>query len=360
VTAYTHEVAVLGAGPVGLLAALALSRSGRKVIVVADHFPHPDDARRADAVPAAFVALLVELGIAPSSVGADRLHDLGRSAWDSEAPQLSPTPKIAHLERPALDLALLGVLRRNHGAPVTFEQQKLNRREPLDAARWNARRVVDATGRTAATAAQRLRPPKPWVARTFCAGHTGASQASEFSIASLPDGYAYRLGSANMRTLGVVGRADSVGGSPDEIEERLREFAPWLLAGMPALASMHPNKARPASVQWSVGPSGLQIGDAALARDALSSQGMATGSSESLLAAACQGERDLALIRNRQFDQRQAHLRSLLGMIERCRYRDHRVWRDYRTFVAAHIDPAPIGTSAALRGRRIEPVDVSH
>jgi len=45
-------------------------------------------------------------------------------------------------------------------------------------------------------------------------------------------------------------------------------------------------------------------------------------------------------------------------MIDRCRYADHLVWRDYRAFVAAHIDADPPRATAALRGGRIERVEV--
>jgi hypothetical protein len=98
----------------------------------------------------------------------------------------------------------------------------------------------------------------------------------EFSIAALPDGYCYRLGSASMVTFGLVGRAAVLAGCLTSIERHVRRFAPWLLDGLPAVAAMSPGPTKPASVQWSASGSGLRIGDAALARDALSSQGIAT------------------------------------------------------------------------------------
>jgi hypothetical protein len=109
-------------------------------------------------------------------------------------------------------------------------------------------------------------------------------------------------------------------------------------------------------VQWTDGHANLRIGDAALARDALSSQGIVTGTSEALLAAAWSDDRDLRRIRMRQQEQRRAHLMSLLDVIDRCRYADHPVWRDYRAFVAAHVD-GPLQSSAALRHGKIERVD---
>jgi 2-polyprenyl-6-methoxyphenol hydroxylase-like FAD-dependent oxidoreductase len=95
------DVAVLGAGAVGLIAALQFARSGRTVVVGSNRLPAPDGARRVDAVPASFLALLVELGINPVEIGTDRLHRARVSAWPSDAAQVSEGASTAHVERPA-------------------------------------------------------------------------------------------------------------------------------------------------------------------------------------------------------------------------------------------------------------------
>ena len=225
-----YDVAALGAGVAGLIAALRTARSGRSVALVTSHLLQPGDAPRIDAVPAQYLALLVELGVSPNAVGADLAPPFSRAAWECAASQSTPGPQTAHVERPALELALLALLRREHHATICFAP-RLRPGQNLAASSWRARKIIDAS--------------------------------------------------------------------------------------LPALSQMRANKAKPASVQWSEGP-GLRIGDAALARDALSSQGLVAGSTEGLLAAAWEDETDLRSIQARQCEQRRAHLRSLLGTIERC------------------------------------------
>ena len=106
------DVAVLGAGPVGLIAALQFARSGGTVVIASNRLPAPDGPRRVDAVPASFLALLVELGINPIAIGADRLHRVRVSAWPSAEPLVSEGASTAHVERPALDIALLEAAKR--------------------------------------------------------------------------------------------------------------------------------------------------------------------------------------------------------------------------------------------------------
>jgi hypothetical protein len=191
--------------------------------------------------------------------------------------------------------------------------------------------------------------------RTFC--HRVTCRAwQEFSIAALPDGYCYRLGSASMVTFGLVGRAAVLAGCLTSIEcPAVRAMAAGRIAGCGGHVA---GPTKPASVQWSASGSGLRIGDAALARDALSSQGIATGVSEAILAAAIEGDDDVELIRLRQHEQHQSHMRSLLGILDRCMYADEPLWREYRAFVASQISPEPHVVSAAMRRERVQAIGV--
>jgi flavin-dependent dehydrogenase len=344
------DVAVLGAGPVGLIAALQFARSGRGVVIASNRLPAPDVAPRVDAVPASFLALLVEFGINPIEIGADRLFRARASAWPSAAPVISEGAPTAHVERPTLDIALLRAAKRAGCA--------IRSRFRLDAGEvgghdWTAKSFVDASGRAAVTAARRIRAPKPWIARSFWAP-VGAHDRG-FAIAQLPQGYVYRLGAASTLAFGVVGRRDAVAGSLMDIARHLRVHAPWMLEDLPAFAELRSGGACAASVQWSEG-GGLRIGDAALARDALSSQGIATGASEAMLACAMRGEDDLALIVARQREQRQAHLRALLGVLESGLYSDAPAWREYIDFVASQRVPEVVESTVAVRHRRIQRV----
>jgi hypothetical protein len=111
-------------------------------------------------------------------------------------------------------------------------------------------------------------------------------------------------------------------------------------------------------VQWSEG-GGLRIGDAALARDALSSQGIATGASEALQVCAMGGEDDYALIVARQHEQRQAHLHALLAVLEGGRFSNAQIWREYIDFVASQRALEIAEWTAAVRHQRIQRVSLT-
>ena len=346
------DVAVLGSGPIGLIAGLHFARSGRSTVIVSNRLPTPGGARRVDAVPASFLALLVELGINPIEVGADQLHRTRASAWTSAEPLVSEGSSAAHVERPALDIALLDVARRAGCAirlRFRFDGRDVGDRD------WTAQRFIDATGRAAVTAPRRIRAPKPWIARTFWAPASTYNRG--FAIAQLPQGYAYRLGAASTLTFGVVGRRDVVAGNVLDIAQHLRAYAPWVLDDLPPFGVLRSGGACAASVQWSEGR-GLRIGDAALARDALSSQGIATGASQAMLACAIASENNRALIVVRQREQRQAHLRSLLGVLQAGRFSKAPAWDDYIRFVLGSLQSEAFGLTAALRNGRVQSVSL--
>ena len=79
----THDcqVAVLGSGPAGMVAALELSKRQRTALVTC-RLPSADEAPRVEAVPAALLALLVEYGIHPRKVGVERLYETRLVAWE--------------------------------------------------------------------------------------------------------------------------------------------------------------------------------------------------------------------------------------------------------------------------------------
>ena len=105
-------------------------------------------------------------------------------------------------------------------------------------------------------------------------------------IAAGTDGYAYRLANAATLTIGIVGRNDFVRGDGREVVARIADFAPWLVEGVSG-EDLQAGASGPASAQCSFGDDAITaIGDAAFARDALASQGLATGFSDALKAVA--------------------------------------------------------------------------
>jgi hypothetical protein len=348
------EKAVLGGGPVGLITAIELSKYS-KTVLVTQRVPDASSAPRLEAVPAAFINLLIELGVHPRRIGVDRLHDTRYLAWEQREPRVTNGPPAAYVERPALDFELFALVRRHKWLTTVIETKKpLFEGEWWRGQGWRARVLFDATGRRAILASQRSRLPKPWIARTFWTMHAARPMDRTLRIAALPFGYAYRLSSARYDTLGVVGRGRYVGGAPGLLELGIKSNGgTWVLDGLPGLLSLNPGYVYPASVQWSRGAACIGVGDAALARDILSSQGLAAGVSEAFYAAAIRDVEDVRMFRSRQGEQREAHLGSLAKQIDTCEFRYTANWSEYAAFVQRHRASALLSRNVGLVAGRL-------
>jgi 2-polyprenyl-6-methoxyphenol hydroxylase-like FAD-dependent oxidoreductase len=348
------EVVVLGAGPVGLVAALELSKD-HPTTLVARRLPSSEDAPRVEAVPASLLALLVEFGIHPQQIGVEVLHESRRIAWEEETMVESRGPVAAHVERPVLDLALLKLVVACRRVNIVLSDHREGFKAVLEAAKRNDLRLIDATGRRSVSARTRVQPSRPWAARTFLALTRYCRADPKVRIAALPGGFVYRLGSSSHIVLGIVGRNKTIVGDPLGLEQQLLEGgAGWILEGLPAMADLIPGKFSAASVQWTSYGTGWRVGDAALARDTLSSQGLAAGISDALYyAAAVRNDDDATLLSLRQVEQRAAHLRSLEQLITRCRFQKEETWSEYAKFVAHQVDPEPAESRVALRAGRL-------
>jgi hypothetical protein len=335
-----------------MVAALQCSKH-RRTTLIARRFPSGDELATIEAVPASLLALLVEFGIHPRQIGVEQLHRSRVSAWESEAPLESRGIAEAHVERPALDVALLrevvacGRVRIIRGDGPSIEGA-------VRAARHGEVRLIDATGRRAITAKKKFHPDRPWASRTFVAPRRSVAADGGLRIAALPDGFIYRLGASNHLLIGIVGGKQTIVGTPSVVERRIHECgAGWILEGLPAIAELAPGRRSAASVQWTLDEAATTIGDAALARDALSSQGLAAGISEGLYVAAAADPQDDALLSLRKREQRLAHLRTMTDVIARCRFRHNEAWRDYGRFFEEHADREQAAPRVALRANRI-------
>jgi hypothetical protein len=353
------HVVVLGAGPVGLMAALEISKSHHTTLITRK-LPNADDTPRVEAVPAPLLALLAEFGIHPRQIGIEGFHELRRIAWEQEAMVESLGPAAAHVDRPILDLALLNAVTACGRVNIVVNRDRQCLNAVLEAARRNDVWLIDATGRASVSAGRRIGPARPWVARTFVAPRRSCPECPELRIAALPGGFVYRLGSSRHVILGIAGRSKAITGDPLRLERQLFECgAGWILEGLPGMAELIPGSCSVASVQWTGEGVGCRVGDAALARDTLSSQGLAAGISDALhCAASVRSQGDAALLSVRQAEQRTAHLRSLEHVIASCRFKEERIWSEYAGFVSEHVDPETVESKIALKTGRLMKHDV--
>jgi hypothetical protein len=276
-------------------------------------------------VPAGFLTFLLELGIHPGQIGVRDLHDVRYVAWSDAGPQTVRGPVVAHVERPALELALLAALERMARCKIV-PSSAANSANPSE-------RKIDATGRRAVSATRTIGLAKPWIARVF--SQYGVFDAADqvFRLAALPDGYTYRLASPRLLAIGVVVSKAAGDMIPKDIEKYIHAAgAGWVLKGLGSLDSTQPGKGGIASVQWSTGPAAtLRVGDASLARDSLSAQGLCCGISDAV-----------SLVRNsgygaqwtgREREQLKRHLAFLADAMERSRFRAEKPWAEYRRFL---------------------------
>jgi hypothetical protein len=314
------DTLILGAGPVGLVTALAAARSGR-VLVMAPRIPQNTQALRIDSVPLALLALFVEFGLHPSEINAGETHDHRLAAWESKTPSLIRGAATVHLERPLLEQSLIALARR-HPA-ITIWLGDLPDRWP------KTKLYLDATGRRAVSAEWKLAPDNPSICRTFVMSGEGFSKSQQaFRIAALPTGYAYRMGTCGSLVLGIVQGRNEWACPIGDLTSYLRQFdADWLFAGIASDRFM-PAMGGHSSFQWTMGqPAPVRIGDAAFARDALAAQGIANGISGGLKAIA--GALSMENWQRQLKAEALGHLENLRNIIAGCRYADRPYWSNY-------------------------------
>jgi 2-polyprenyl-6-methoxyphenol hydroxylase-like FAD-dependent oxidoreductase len=317
----TRVHTVLGGGISALACALFAARHGPVRLLGR---PGPTPRSTVESVPAATLTLLLELGITPAELDVGELTRERTVAWDAAAPSTHTGPACAHIDRVALQAALW---RRALAEPAI---SVLGRVDPADVGGCAGPGCVDATGRRAVTASAVLRPPRTWTAATVTVPTGGADRG--LRLAAAPEGYAYRLGSTHWTTLGWVG-PDRPPRDPVAICRRIGDAgAGWLLADLVVTASA-PTHRRPAGLALPVACGrSIPIGDAALTRDALASQGISIGLSDACLAAATSATS--AASAARRVDAVRRHVRHLSGMVAVCRFAAAPAWAQYRDWLS--------------------------
>jgi flavin-dependent dehydrogenase len=322
-----YDTIIVGGGPVGLATALIAARYGSVLVVLARQ-PSAAGALRIDCVPAALLALFIELGIHPVELGASKVHDTRLLAWERAIPDPVRGPATVHILRPLLEECLLARVR---AAPaITMEAATAMHALPP------ARRILDATGRRALTAERRRSPANQGILRGVVLRGSFSHAQQAFRLASLPTGYAYRLGTADALMVGLVQGREQWRDSNDAFDTSLRlAGASWLTAGLDC-GGAERSIGGIASVQWSEGANpAIRIGDSALARDSLASQGIANGISAALTLFESAASKEEYL--QRVEAERTVHLATLQRLFATCEDHDRPFWRDYGLFLRQHL-----------------------
>ncbi len=294
----TWDVAVAGAGPAGAVAALVLSRSGRRVVLIDQ--PVEVGRKVGECLPGAARPLLRDLGLLARVEDGPHLPSYGTlSAWGSD--ELRTTDSLAdphgpgwHLDRLRFDADLRAAARE---AGVAFEPGLVRSVERAGEA-WRiscrrrggreetatvlARFLVDATGRRATVARSlgvRRRRDHRLVALCAWTRPTGGADARTL-VEAAPDGWWYSAGLPDGGRVVVLhvdgGEAASIlrnDGAWQERQDATRHVRQAVgAAGLSA--PPRATEACGACLDRFAGDGWLAVGDAALSFDPLSSQGL--------------------------------------------------------------------------------------
>jgi hypothetical protein len=306
---------IVGSGTTALAAALFAAHRGPVDLYSRIR---PGGSRSVESLPAAALTLLVELGITPDELDVATLSTRRLVAWEDSEPHALDGPACAHIDTAALHHALMRRAARNPA--VTFKTE-LDRSALRPG--W-----VDATGRRAMSARRHIRPPRTWTAALVTVPSTDPGQ---LALAAAHDGYAYRLGSAHWTSIGWVG-PDRPPLSGAELRARIENRGgAWLLDGVDVPDGVVTYRRASSAAVPEPSGAAVAVGDAALARDALASQGVSIGLSDAcLIADPATTPQDMA---HRRDDAVSRHFRHLAEMTATCRYADAPTWSEYFAWI---------------------------
>lgn len=287
------DILVLGGGPAGAAAAIGLARLGHRVTVVA--FPRPFDA--CEGLSERSVAGLRQAGCV---VAASRLGEpvLRHAAWNGVEAEAN---REALVDRTALDAALLEdlasagvtiVAGRADAVTQSAEGWQASIRGDADASVLTAAFLIEARGRAAPAGGTRRLSGPATTAILHCRQGPPAPPAA--GVVPFDSGWAWMARLADGRRYVQFTVSSAAGRLPnraglaahfDGLAAAVPEAAAWLADAVP-VASVAARTAAPVLHPAPVGDRHLRVGDAALAVDPLSGNGLFQALSTGLMAVA--------------------------------------------------------------------------
>ena len=272
------DVVIAGGGPAAAAAAISLASSGIDTLLLVS--PR-HTLKMAEAIPAAALSLFEALGLTDLIRGIGTVLRGVENRWELENP-VTRGDSFVVVDRAEFARRMLGAaVSRGVSVEAVSSRPALISRADRIAVEISGRTrefdcAIDATGRAAIWSSPVQRMGR-MIAGVFEA--PPFKRLAGLKLVRTGHGWAYLIGRQNYTTVGMISPRHQSDQFPEQIADELGTL----------LRDMHSVGRRPATVQWAMSPIRdrvIAVGDAALAHDPISGQGIRFALASAIAAAA--------------------------------------------------------------------------